>query len=259
MGGAAPEVDAAGNIWVGHGERVVVDPLRLQRLGPGAVAGAWPSQAVLRPEHAGRATTATTSTSGRGRPRCSPTGPPCRSGKSSTAYLLNQATLGGIGGQIGPPSAPAAATPTAGTPSQGPSSTSPAATGCRRFRRARSPRSGGRRPGRTARPSRAGGLVWSIGGILPLRAQPGERADGATGLGGRRGQPLPDPVGGRRPAAGPIDRSGLRLLGLGRPSRALPRRRRRRRRTRRTGWSPPTGASSPSATRASSARRAACR
>ena len=39
MGGAAPEVDACGQHLGGHGQRVGVDALRLQRLGARAVAG----------------------------------------------------------------------------------------------------------------------------------------------------------------------------------------------------------------------------
>ena len=77
MGGAAPEVDARGQHLGGHRERVVVGPLRLQRLGARAVAGPGP-HAVLRARPPGRPTTPATSTSDRARRRCSPTGPSCR-------------------------------------------------------------------------------------------------------------------------------------------------------------------------------------
>ncbi len=137
MGGAGARGGRRRQHLGGHRQRVFVESLRRQRLGPRAVAAAWPARSSS-PRRRGPPTTRTTWTSGRPRRRCSPTAPRCRSGKSSTAYLLNQADLGGIGGHRADVGA-AAATPTAATPSRAPSSTCRAAAGVEAIQTSPSP------------------------------------------------------------------------------------------------------------------------
>ena len=77
MGGAAPEVDNAGNIWVATGNGSSSLPYdfgdSVLELSPGLARARSTS-----PQRRGRATTGATSTSDRARRRCSRTGPSCR-------------------------------------------------------------------------------------------------------------------------------------------------------------------------------------
>ena len=99
-------------------------------------------------------------------------------------------------------------------------------------------------------PITAGGLVWSIGGssLYGLNPTNGAKVQQVS-VGGEANHFLTPSVGDGLLLA-PVDQSGERFLGLGRSARAAFRHRRRRRRrpTRRTGWSPPMGGSSLSAT-----------
>ncbi len=216
MGGAAPEVDAAGNIWVATGNGSSSIPYdcsdSVLELSPGLARTQYFAPSTWQGDNSHDLDL----------------------GSRPPALLANGTALqvGQVVDRLPPepglarrhrrlrsahPSAPAAPTPTAGTPSRAPSSTSPAARG------AGDPD----QPVATALADGAGAIgsppsspAASCGRSTdhPLRAQPRERASGGTGLRGRRGQPLPDAVRGRRPAAGPIDRSGLRLHRFGRPS-----------------------------------------
>ena len=196
----------------------------------------------------------------RPRRRCSRTGRSLQVGKSQRAYLLSQASLGGIGGQLDvDPGCARAPTSTAGTPSSGSIVYVPCHGGLQAMQTSPARACCGRRPTTSGTPDHAGGLVWSIGGSDALRARSHDRrhrADSSTSA----ARPTTSPP--RRSATGSSwHRPPIRST----PSRARPaspgRRRRRRphRRTPPTGWTPPTAASSPSAAPASSARPAACR
>ena len=99
MGGAAPEVDAAGNIWVATGNGSSSNPYdnsdSVVELSPGLVRtqlfapSTWPSD------------NASDADLGSSPPALLSNGTALQVGKSSTAYLLNQSSLGGIGHQIG--------------------------------------------------------------------------------------------------------------------------------------------------------------
>jgi hypothetical protein len=98
MGGAAPEVDAAGNIWAATGNGSSSTPYdgsdSVIELSPGLARDQlfapsnWPSQS-FDDEDLGSAPPALLSN-----------GTILQTGKANTSYLLNQANLGGIGGQI---------------------------------------------------------------------------------------------------------------------------------------------------------------
>ncbi len=181
-----------------------------------------------------------------------------QAGKSSTAYLLSQASLGGIGGQIGSPISACGSDADGGDAISGTVVYVPCGNGVQGDSdQPCSARSGRPRPGRTAlRSPPAGSSGQSVG----RRSTASTRRTGPR-CNRSRSAARPTTSRPRRSATaapGTVDRSGLRLLGLGRAPRPALARRRRRRRTRRTGWSHPTAGSSPSATQASTARPAAC-
>ena len=94
MGGAAPEVDAAGNIWAATGNGSSDTPYD----GSDSVielSSQLALQAALRPERLVRRQRRTTATSGRPRRRCSPTGRSCRPASRRRAFLLSQGVAGG--------------------------------------------------------------------------------------------------------------------------------------------------------------------
>ncbi len=94
MGGAAPEVDAAGNIWVATGNGSVVESLRLQRLGSGSVA--WPgSHPVLRPEQLDQFMNPNDQDLGSTAPALLSNGTVLQVGKNHLGYLMSQSNLGG--------------------------------------------------------------------------------------------------------------------------------------------------------------------
>ena len=243
----------------GHGERVVVDPLRLQRLGARAVAGSG-SHAVLRPERLVRRQRR------RPGPRIELAGAALQRDRPAGGQVVHR--LPAEPGQprrdrtvsSAAPSASAAATPTAATPSRAPSCTSPAAAGCRRFRPARSARSG--RPRRGARPPDHGRRarlvdrrVRSLYGLNPANgadrvAGPHSAARPTTSRPRRWATACSWP---RRPTRSYAFSGSAGLPGPPSPPPPPPRR------TRRTGWPRRTAASSPSATPASSGRPAASR
>ena len=178
----------------GHRERVLVDALRLQRLGPRAVTGPGP-HAVLR---AGIVAVRQRARPG---PRVDGARPALERDRPAGRQVLHRLPpQPGIAGRVGSRacrrSGRAAATPTAGTPSRGPWSTCPATAGSRRSRRARSASAVAARSSGAAWPPdhrRWAGVVHRRG--HPLRARPGQRAEGPAGLDRRPGQPLPDAVG----------------------------------------------------------------
>ena len=97
MGGAAPEVDAAGNIWAAIGN------------GSGSTYDGSDSVIELSPQLAQEQLFAPSNWSsqndldsdlGSAPPTLLSNGTILQTGKSNTSYLLNQANLGGIGGQV---------------------------------------------------------------------------------------------------------------------------------------------------------------
>ncbi len=162
MGGAAPEVDAAGNIWVATGNGSASTPYdysdSVLELSPG----------LTRTQYFAPSTWQTDNSSdfdlGSSPPALLSNGTILQVGKSSTAYLLNQASLGGIGGQIGSPISACGSDSDGGRRHLGDRRLRPL-----RQRGAGDPDQPAWRAvadviGRARPPITAGGLVWSLGG-----------------------------------------------------------------------------------------------
>ena len=194
MGGAAPEVDNAGNIWVATGNGSSSLPYDFSdsvlELSPGL------------PSHTRTQYFAPTTWSydnghdldlGSSSPALLSNGTILQVGKSSTAYLLSQANLGGIHAvpQI----------PACGSDSDGGDAVSgtvvyvPCGGGVQAIQTSPLGTQWQTSSGAHGPPITAGGLVWSIGGGTALRPQPRERRRRVAGAHRWRGQPLPDPVG----------------------------------------------------------------
>ena len=254
MGGAAPEVDTAGNIWVprrgtGRRRRPTTSATRSSSCRRG-----WLARSTLRPTH-GRPTTRTTRTSDRVRPRCSRTGPSCR-----WASRPPRTSERARSGRDLPPDATLNLRQRLRRRGRDLRDVVyvPCGDGVRAVQTSPAlsvqwqASSGAHDP-----PITAGGLVWSIGGSTLFGLNP---ASGATvwsvSVGGQANHfPTPSVGDGllRHRA-----RTKSSLSRARRGFRARRRHHRRRRRTPRTGSSPPTAASSRSATPASTARPAAC-
>ncbi len=101
MGGAAPEIDAAGNIWAATGNGSSSTPYD----GSDSVfeLSAELVQEQLFAPSAWSYNNSHDQDLGSGAPALLSNGTALQAGKSQTGYLLNQANLGGIGGQIGSP------------------------------------------------------------------------------------------------------------------------------------------------------------
>ena len=241
-----PRSTAAGNIWVTTGNGSSSTPYdcsdSVLELSPSS-----DSEQYFAPSNW------SSDNSGRPRPRVVTAGAAlerdrsCRPASRSGAYLLSQAALGGIGGQLGvTPVCPAAVDGDGGDAVLGTVVYVPCQGGVRRCRPARHSASlwQSRRPGPTGPPIEAGGLVWSIGGSnVALRRSTRRTAPSSRTLSvGSEANHFPTPVGRRRPPPGPVHRSGLRLRRLGRPPGAAVATAAGAARTRRTGWSPPTAA-----------------
>ena len=101
MGGAAPEVDSAGNIWVATGNGSSSTPYDFSdsvlELSPGLTRTQYFAPSTWSSDNSHDQDLGSTA------PALLSNGTVLQVGKSSTAYLLNQASLGGIGGQIGSP------------------------------------------------------------------------------------------------------------------------------------------------------------
>ncbi len=251
MGGAAPEVDAAGNIWVATGNGSSSNSYDFSdsviELSPGLARTQYFAPSTWPYDNSHDLDLGSSS------PALLSNGTALQVGKSSTAYLLNQSTLGGMQPDPLADLAPAAATPTVATPSRGRWSTCRAAAGCSRSRRAPWARAWQTSSGANGPPITAGGLVWSIGGSTLFGLNP------ATGTRSSRCRSA------ARPTTSPPRRWATASCWLRTPtrwsrSRARPacrgRRRhpRRHRPTRRTGWWHRTAGSSRSATHSSTAR-----
>ena len=212
MGGAAPEVDASGNIWMATGNGSSSLPYDFSdsvlELSPGLARTQFFAPTTWMsdngPDDLDLGSTA---------PALLSNGSVLQVGKSSTAYLLNQADLGGISD---PPQMPAC-----GSDADGGDAVSgnvvyvPCGSGVQAIQTSPSlsaqwqTSSGAHGPPDHRR--RPCVVDRRLG---PLRPRPGQRVDGVVGVRRRPGQPLPHPVGGRRAPAGPEHEPGLRLLRL---------------------------------------------
>ena len=262
MGGAAPEVDGAGNIWVATGNGSSSTPYDFSdsvlELSPGLARTQYfaPSNWSFMNSH--------DQDLGSTAPALLSNGTVLQVGKNQLAYLMNQSDLGGnTGTGIATASVcPGSHRRTVAMPWSEAWSTCRARAGSRPCRptrrRRRSPCSGPTPAAPMAPRSVPADLIWSIGGSSLYGINPSTGATVETARRRRPGQPLPDPVGRRRPPARPHQRPGRRLRRLGRHSGPAVSPAGGTGRIRRTGSSHPTAASSPSATPASTARPAAC-
>jgi hypothetical protein len=164
MGGAAPEVDSSGNIWVATGNGS----------GPSSSPNGSDSVLELSPALALEQSFAPSSWShdndndldlGSSAPALLPDGTVLQVGKSSTAYLLNRADLGGVGGQLVQASA-CSSDADGGDAVDGTVVYVPCLSGVEALQTGSAPPRLAERwqTGTPGPPIVAGGLVWSIGG-----------------------------------------------------------------------------------------------
>ena len=162
MGGAAPEVDSAGNIWVATGNGSASTPYdysdSVLELSPG----------LIRTQYFAPSTWQTDNSSdfdlGSSPPALLSNGTILQVGKSSTAYLLNQASLGGIGGQIGSPISACGSDSDGGDAISGTVVYVPCGNGVQAIQTSPLGAQWQTSSGTHGPPITAGGLVWSLGG-----------------------------------------------------------------------------------------------
>jgi hypothetical protein len=175
QGGAAPEVDSAGNIWVTTGNGGSSNPYdysdSVLELSPGLSRTQYFAPTTWSSDNAHDLDL------GSSPPALLSNGTALQVGKSSTAYLLNQASLGSIGGQIGSPVSACGSDSDGGDAVSGTVvfvpcgngveqiQTNPLATGWQTSSGAHGP------------PITAGGLVWSIGGSTLYGLNPATGAE----------------------------------------------------------------------------------
>ena len=175
MGGAAPEVDAAGNIWVATGNGSSSTPYdysdSVLELSPGLARtqyfapNTWPSD------------NGNDLDLGSSSPALLSNGTILQVGKSSTAYLLSQASLGGINGQIVPPIGACGSDSDGGDAISGTVVYVPCGNGVQAIQTNPLSAQWQTTSGAHGPPITAGGLVWSIGGSSLYGLNP---ANGAT-------------------------------------------------------------------------------
>ncbi len=162
MGGAAPEVDAAGNIWVATGNGSSSTPYDFSdsvlELSPG----------LARTQYVAPSTWQTDNSSdfdlGSSSPALLSNGTVLQVGKSSTAYLLSQTSLGGINGQIAPPISACGSDSDGGDAISGTVVYVPCGNGVQAIQTSPLGAQWQTASGAHGPPITAGGLVWSIGG-----------------------------------------------------------------------------------------------
>jgi len=162
MGGAAPEVDAAGNIWVTTGNGSSSTPYdygdSVLELSPG----------LARTQYFAPSTWQTDNSSdldlGSSPPALLANGTVLQVGKSSTAYLLSQASLGGINGQITAPISACGSDSDGGDAISGTVVYVPCGHGVQALQTSPLGAQWQTASGAHGPPITAGGLVWSIGG-----------------------------------------------------------------------------------------------
>ena len=162
MGGAAPEVDSAGNIWVTTGNGSSSTPYDYSD----SVLELSPS--LTRTQFFAPSTWQTDNSSdfdlGSSSPALLSNGTILQVGKSSTAYLLSQTSLGGIGGQIGSPISACGSDSDGGDAIAGTVVYVPCGSGLEAMQTSPLGVQWQTTSGAHGPPITAGGLVWSIGG-----------------------------------------------------------------------------------------------
>ncbi len=161
MGGAAPEVEAAGNIWVATGNGTSSPTYdysdSVLELSPALDRLQYFAPSTWQSDNGGDLDLGSSS------PALLSNGTVLQVGKSSTAYLLSQASLGGTGNQIGSISA-------CGSDSDGGDAVSgtvvyvPCGSGVQAIQTSPLGAQWQTTSGAHGPPITAGGLVWSIGG-----------------------------------------------------------------------------------------------
>ena len=162
MGGAAPEVDAAGHIWVTTGNGSSSTPYDFSDsvldLSPGLTRTQFFAPSTWSTDNA------TDLDLGSSSPALLPNGTILQVGKSPTAYLLSQASLGGINGQIGSPISACGSNSDGGDAISGTVVYVPCANGVQAIQTSPLGAQWQTTSGAHGPPITAGGLVWSIGG-----------------------------------------------------------------------------------------------
>jgi len=162
MGGAAPEVDAAGNVWVTTGNGSSSTPYDFSdsvlELSPGLARTQYFAPSTWQSDNGGDLDLGSSS------PALLSNGTILQVGKSSNAYLLNQASLGGIDGQIGSPIAACGSDSDGGDAISGTVVYVPCGSGVQAIQTAPLAAQWQTASGAHGPPITAGGLVWSIGG-----------------------------------------------------------------------------------------------
>ena len=179
MGGAAPEVDGSGHLWVaaGNGTNGTATPE-----GGDSVIELSPQLQVVQyfAPSTWKADNDSDLDLGSTAPALLGNGTAVQIGKSPTAYLVNQSNLGGVGGQMAEASV-CGSTTDGGDAVVGTVVYSPCRSGLEALQTSPSPPSITKQwtaaSGATGPPIVAGGLVWSIGGSTLYSIDP---ATGAT-------------------------------------------------------------------------------
>jgi hypothetical protein len=162
MGGAAPEVDGAGNIWVATGNGSGSNPYDFSdsvlELSPGLARTQYFAPSTWSFDNSHDLDLGSSS------PALLSNGTAVQVGKSSTAYLLNQASLGGIGTQIGSPISACGSDSDGGHAITGTVVYVPCGNGVEQILTSPFGTGWQTSSGANGPPITAGGLVWSIGG-----------------------------------------------------------------------------------------------
>jgi len=162
MGGAAPEVDAGGNIWVATGNGSSSNPYDFSdsvvELSPGLARTQYFAPTTWSSDNASDFDLGSTA------PALLSNGTALQVGKSSTAYLLDQSSLGGVNNGSVPPIPACSSDADGGDAISGTIVYVPCANGVQEIQT--SPLTAGWQTSSGAHgpPITAGGLVWSIGG-----------------------------------------------------------------------------------------------
>jgi hypothetical protein len=174
MGGAAPEVDSAGNVWVATGNGSSSTPYDFSD----SVLELSPAPGLTRTQYFAPSTWMSDNSSdkdlGSTAPALLSDGSALQVGKSSTAYLLNQSSLGDIGTASSPPSISAC-----GSDADGGDAISgtvvyvPCGNGVQAIQTSPLGTVWQTSSGAHGPPITAGGLVWSIGGSTLYGLNPG--------------------------------------------------------------------------------------
>ena len=219
MGGAAPEVDSSGNIWVATAtdRGLRARPTGATRCWSSRLRSSWSSTSRRR---AGATTTAMTWTSDRLRRRCSPTARSSRWASPIPRTCSTNPNLGGVGGQLIQANV-CGSDADGGDAVDGTVVYVPCLNGVEAIQTGSAPPGLAERwqPGTPGPPIVAGGLVWSIGGGCPPRHRSDIRSNSRACRSGRGGQPLPDALSRRRPVTGADGRRSRCLQRVGGPPR----------------------------------------